>query len=66
LHPKNPRLRERPVKLRTLVRSRTLSADFYDYPKWYEEEEKRYVIPEELISNTENVMKALRLKRIEE
>ena len=30
LHPKNPRLRERPVKLRTLVRSRTLSADFYD------------------------------------
>jgi|GEM_PF-1774803 len=36
------------------------------YPKWYEKEEKRYVIPEELISNTENVMKALRLKRIEE
>jgi len=30
-HPKNPRIGECPVKLRTLVRSRTLSADFYDF-----------------------------------
>jgi hypothetical protein len=33
LHPKNSRLGERPVKLRTLVRSRTLSANFYDIKK---------------------------------